>query len=85
MYQFDTLDDQEDMQDAFRRETLRSVNECIVKRPRYINTVKTDETLRNIKESHAAKLTRNIDHFKTLAQSTRALLKRYMEKNVRLS
>ena len=79
----DTLEDPEEMWDAFKRETLKATEECVGERPRSRSGVASEETLRNIEESRAARLAGNLDQYRTLARRTRALLRRDKERYVR--
>ena len=79
----DTLEDPEEMWNTFKRETLKVTEECVGERPRSRSGVASEDTLRNIEESRAARLAGDLDHYRTLARRTRALLRRDKERYVR--
>ena len=67
----DTLEDSEELWDAFKRETLEAAKECIRERPRSRSGFTSVETLESIEESRTARLAgvhdlkRQIDVFGT--------------------
>ena len=78
-----TLEDPEELWDTLKRETLKATEECVGKRPRSRSGVASEETLRTIEESRAARLAGNLDQYRTLSRRTRALLRRDTERRVR--
>ena len=79
----DTLEDLEELWDTFKRETLKATEECVGERPRSRSGVASEETLRTIEESRAARLAGNLGQHRTLSRRTRALLRRDKERYVR--
>ena len=79
----DTLEDPEELWDTFKRETLKATEECVGERPRSRSGVASEETLRTIEESRAARLAGNLGQHRTLSRRTRALLRRDKERYVR--
>ena len=79
----DTLEDPEEMWNTFKRETLKVTEECVGERPRSRSGVASEDTLRNIEESRAARLVGDLDQYRTSARRTRALLRRDKERYVR--
>ena len=78
-----TLEEPEELWDAFKRETLKAAEECIGERPRSRSGVASREMLENIEESRAARLSGDLDRYRTLSRRTRALLSRDKERYVR--
>ncbi len=62
----DTLEDPEELWDTFKRETLKATEESVGERPRSRCGVASEETLRAIEESRAARLAGNRGHYRSL-------------------
>ncbi|KAG0714100.1 Tyrosyl-DNA phosphodiesterase 2 [Chionoecetes opilio] len=77
------LEDNVELWDTFKRETLQTAKECIGERPRSRRGFVATETLENIEESRTARHARNQDQYGSLSRRTRTLLRKDKERYVR--
>lgn len=73
----ETFEDSEGMWDAFEHANLKAAEECPVEHLRSRIAVSSEETMRNIKDSRAARMAGNLDQYRILSRRTTAILRRY--------